>query len=261
MKIEVLVSTMNQNTLEIAEKMNIQTDAIIINQTNRLSHECIVDNDRKIQMFSFNEKGIGLSRNSALMRSRADICLMADDDMIYYEGYEDIIYKAFLNNPSADIILFDVEIENSNGEIKKKVKSNGRIYYHNYMKFGTVNIAFRRERIIEKNIYFSLLFGGGAKYGSGEDTLFLTECLNKGLKVYSNDNVIAKIWYRPSSWFKGYNKKFFNDKGALFYSISPKLCYFLVIQFIFRRKEITRNIGRGKAIKYLLEGINKFKTR
>ena len=33
--------------------------------------------------------------------------------------------------------------------------------------------AVRRERLQAANITFSLLFGGGAKYSNGEDSLFL----------------------------------------------------------------------------------------
>lgn len=258
MKIEVLVATMNKQSLQIADKMNIQTDAIIINQANEVGYQYKIENNKKIQMYSFNEKGVGLSRNSSLMRSNADICLMADDDMIYYEGYKEIVEEAFEKNPKADVILFDVQIEDKNGNIKTKIRKKEKIGYHNYMKFGTVNIAFRRKSITKNNIYFSLLFGGGTNYGSGEDTLFLTECLKKNLQVYSVPSVIAKINYRPSSWFNGYNKKFFKDKGALFYAISPKLCYLIALQFIIRRKDIVKEVGRGRALKYFLEGINEY---
>lgn len=255
MKIEVLLSTMNQTSLDVAKSLNIQTDAIIVNQTKEVNYQCENINNNKIQMFSFNESGVGLSRNSALMRSDADICLMADDDMKYVEGYENMVKKAFEENPDADILLFDVQIEDSKGNLKTKINKKKRIKYHNYMKFGTVNIAFRRKAIVKNNIYFSLLFGGGAKYGSGEDTLFLTECLKKNLCVYSIPVIIAEIKYRPSSWFTGYNEKYFKDKGALFYSISPTLCYLIALQFILRRKDIVKKMGRRKVMDLFLSGI------
>ena len=34
-----------------------------------------------------NERGIGLSRNTALMRATADIILFADEDVTYKDGY------------------------------------------------------------------------------------------------------------------------------------------------------------------------------
>ena len=38
---------------------------------------------------------------------------------------------------------------------------------------------------IAAHITFSLLFGGGAKYSNGEDSLFLKDCLKYGLVVYA----------------------------------------------------------------------------
>ncbi|TCI29645.1 glycosyltransferase family 2 protein [Exiguobacterium sp. SL-10] len=258
MKVEVLVATMKQSSFDLARKMNIQTDAIIINQTDSISYEYILFNDKKIRFFSFDERGVGLSRNSALMRSEGDICLMADDDMVYDHNYEKAVIEAFNANPKADVILFDVSVEDSRGVVKNKIKKSKKIGFHNYMKFGTVNIAFRRNKILKENLYFSLLFGGGAKYGSGEDTLFLTECLKKGIKIYAHPKIIAHIKYRPSSWFEGYTEKFFLDKGALFAAISPKISYLIAAQFLFRKKSIVENLGKKKVWGLLCRGIKEF---
>lgn len=237
MKIQVLLSTMNQKSVSLYKKNNIQTDAIIINQTNLNSYENCIDFEKKIEMFSFAEKGIGKSRNSALLRSDADICILADDDMIFEDNYEKEVFNAFKKNPQADIIIFNVVTEDENGKISYKVNKNQRINNYNYLKYGAANIAFRRKKIVENHIFFSLLFGGGATYGSGEDTLFLTHCLRAGLKIYTCEIVTAKIFYRPSTWFYGYDAKFFYDKGALFTAIGNKTSYIKIIYFIIRHRK------------------------
>src|SRR5699024_7514966 len=125
-------STMHKDDFLFISEMNIQSDAIIINQTNRNSYEeFILKSKNKVKMYSFDEKGIGLSRNNALMRSTADICLMADDDMEYTDGYEEIVRNAFKKNPNADLIVFNVPILKKNGEIKQKVKKAQRIHLYN----------------------------------------------------------------------------------------------------------------------------------
>ena len=108
MRLEVLISTMNQSDHTILHRMNIQSDAIVINQCNKNEMEDFLYNKNKIRFMSFKEKGVGLSRNTALMRATADICLFADDDVTYEEGYEDTILKEFKSNPKADIIIFNV---------------------------------------------------------------------------------------------------------------------------------------------------------
>ena len=69
MKIEVLASVMNKSNHDILKQMNLKTDAIIINQSNCFNYEEIMYNNNNIRFISFNEKGVGLSRNNALMRS------------------------------------------------------------------------------------------------------------------------------------------------------------------------------------------------
>ena len=73
MKYQLIVSTMNQQDDSLIEKMNIKSDAIIINQSNSFSyHETKLKNSI-VKWYEFNERGIGLSRNTGFMRSDADI--------------------------------------------------------------------------------------------------------------------------------------------------------------------------------------------
>lgn len=261
MKIEVLVSTMNQTDLSLIKKMNLQTDAIIINQSDKNGYIETRHNGSKIQMYSFNEKGVGLSRNTALMRSEADICLMADDDMEYVDGYEKKVIEEFKQNPKADMMIFNVPIHKKNGETKVKVKKSGRVRFINALKYGTVNLAFKRSSILKKNIFFSLLFGGGAKYSSGEDSIFITESLKNNLKLYSSTEVIAEIIEGESTWFTGFNKKYLYDRGALFKVIGGRMSFLLNIQFVLRhRKRYLPDIKTSDALKIMIQGSKYFEN-
>lgn len=108
MKVEAFVSTMNQKDHSILEKMNIQTDAIVINQCDRFNYESFSFRDHMVRFYSFSERGVGLSRNSAMMRATGDIGLFADDDLIYVDGYENLLLKVFEEYPEADVIAFIV---------------------------------------------------------------------------------------------------------------------------------------------------------
>ena len=98
------------------------------------------------------------------------------------------------------------------------------------------------------------MFGPNAIYKSGgDDTLFIVDCLKKGLKLYSSPIVLGNICSDTSTWFKGYNKKYFFDKGALFTAISNNFRYFLIIQYLLRHKEVLKDIGFKEAYKIMLE--------
>ena len=95
MTIQVLVATMHQTDHSLLEKMNIRTDAIIGNQCDRNEVEDFEWNGHRIKYLSFAERGVGLNRNNTLMRADADVCLFADDDVVYYDDYAEKIEKAF----------------------------------------------------------------------------------------------------------------------------------------------------------------------
>lgn len=246
---------MNQSDHSIIQKMNIQSDAIVINQCSINKFEEFKYQDYSIRFISLAETGVGLSRNTALMRARADICLFADEDVEYVSGYKKLVLEAFESNPKADVIVFNVNSSTGSKRIFKENTKVKKLGFLNCMKYGTVRIAVKRESILKSNIFFSLLFGGGAKYSCGEDSLFLYECLKKGLKVYSNPGLIASVSDGESSWFKGYNEKYFFDKGVLFASISKPFCKLLCLQFVLRHGRIFSNDKtKFEAFKIMIRG-------
>jgi len=254
MRLQVLLSVMNQKDHSIVKKANLQTDAIIVNQTDEFKSEKFSHNGSEIHFLSFDEKGVGLSRNNALMRSTADIAVFGDEDIRYVDGYEEVILKEFKNNPKADMVVFNVPSDNPDRPTYH-ISKRTRVRVHNSLRYGAVKMAIRPDRIKKKNIYFSLLFGGGAKYSSGEDSLLIYSVLKSGLKVYASPEVIGYVSQEDSTWFTGYTDKFFVDKGVLFGSLSPKLSYVLCLQYVMRkygtfdtdksRREVYMLIRRG----------------
>lgn len=260
MKLQVLVSTMHQYDHKLLEKMNIQSDAIIINQCDRNEFEEFSYKDHNIRVLSMAERGVGLSRNTALMRAEADICLFADDDVEYMDGYRECVIKVFKDNPKIDVVVFN--IESTNPDRKEYMNINKkRIRFYNCLRYGTFRIAVRTSSIRKANINFSLLFGGGAKYGSGEDSLFIMECIKKGLCVYAYPDKIGNVTHSESTWFNGYTEKFFIDKGALFASISKIWAELLCLQFVLRRREMFKQEVKGiEAFKLMMKGIREIKN-
>ena len=63
MTYQVLVSTMNQNNSHKFEEMNLSSDAIIVNQGENDSVVSIKKGNYQLKFYSFNERGVGLSRN------------------------------------------------------------------------------------------------------------------------------------------------------------------------------------------------------
>lgn len=252
--LQVLIATMKQKKIkDLLKKMNIQTDAIITNQTDEFSKEELKYNNKHIKLYNFDERGIGLNRNNGLMRATSDVLLFADDDIRYIDGYEKIIIDEFEKNKKADMIIFNVN-QSENERKRYKIKKYHRVHKYNCLRYGAVRIAVKTERIKEENIYFSLLFGGGAKYGSGEDSIFIYDCIKKGLKVYACPKKILTIEDSKSTWFDGYNEKFFYDKGALLSCLYSKMTPIYIYAYIIKHKDLCEKIGIKKAIKEMFAG-------
>lgn len=237
MKVQVLVVTMNRvkGDYSLLGKMNIQTDAIVCNQCDRNEFEEFKWNGHTIRWLSFNEQGVGLNRNNALMRATGDIVVFADDDMVYIDNYEKVISKAFIQQDNADLIVFN--IGDPSGE-RKQNKDIHKVGHLNYLRYGTVRIAAKLNSIKLSGIYFNECFGGGTEYCHGEDNLFLTDCLNKGLKIYSNPNVIATLTEeRKSSWDTGDVDKYLKSQGVLYRQISRRFWKILCLQDAIRRHD------------------------
>ena len=235
MKIQILVAAMNQTDHSLLEKMNLQSDAIIGNQCDRNSIEEFKWNGHHIKYLNFAERGVGLNRNNALMRATEDVCLFADDDMIYVDNYEEIVNAAFDKYPDADVIAFNIKEKEITRYI---IKHEEKVGYINYLRYGTARIAVKLKSVRDAGIFFNLCFGGGTEHSHGEDNLFLTDCLKKKLKFYAVPEVIAELTEeRLSTWNNGYGKKYLIDQGALYKAISRRWWKLLCLQDALRRSK------------------------
>lgn len=236
MKLQVLVATMNQVDHSLIERMGIRSDVIIANQCDRNLIENFEKNGHLVKYLNFAEKGVGLNRNNALMRASGDVCLFADDDLEYYPNYEDIILKSFEKHLDADLIAFNL----AGSKVERHViKREYKVGFFNFLRFGTARIAIRLKSIREKGIYFNQCFGGGTEHCHGEDSVFIADCLKKGLKMYAVPECIGELKdNRSSTWNREYNEKFFEDQGFLYQTISPCFWRFLCLQDAIRHRKL-----------------------
>ena len=242
LRVELLVATMNQKDDSILERMRVQSDAVVINQGCPFQWREFRRDAHQIRFLCCEELGIGLSRNTALTRARGDICLFADDDLVYRDGYAEILERAFGSFPDADVLVFNIR---SIGARKNRdqIQRPMRVHWFNFERYGAARIAVRRTSIFQHRISFSLLFGGGAQYSCGEDTLFLRDCLKAGLKIYAVPVTLADVDDSTSSWFRGYDEKFLRGRGALYRAMYPRLALLWCFVYLLRHRKVWQENG------------------
>lgn len=253
MNLQVLISTMHQKDYSLLKKMNIDSDAIVINQCHENSTTNFNIGNHNILWINSEERGLSRSRNMALLNAAADICVFADDDLEYLPNYKDIIIEQFQLNPDADIIRFQVEgIER---KFKNYPKKSGQINFMTSMRVSSVEVAFRLDRIRRFGMKFNNLFGAGSKYYMGEENIFLSECLRNGLKVKYVPVKIADLHIGESTWFRGYDRDYFIKRGAVFTAMSYKLSLPLIVQFAVRKVKLYMGtFSIFQVIRFMLEG-------
>ncbi len=234
-RLQVLVATMHQKDLTLAKKMNIRCGAVIANQADR--NQILVEDDLK--MITTNTRGVGLNRNIALLASDGDILLFADDDVVYNDDMPQAVLAAFRENPQADVLVFGMDIMKNGSVVEKRHLKNRRLHVFNAMRFGTYRIAIRRSALLRANIQFNQNFGGGCPFSSGEDSLFLKACFDRGLKVYAHAYVLGTCAKDTSTWFVGCNEKYFYDKGVLMRYLFPRIPHVMALYFAIRFKRTT----------------------
>jgi len=233
-KFEVLCVTMHQKDFSKIKEMNIHSDVVFANQCDRIAYEEVEFDGYKAKMISTNTRGVGINRNLTLMYASADICLMADDDVVYNDNYRDVILSEFVAHPDADVFIFHLDTDSERKQIKySKTRKCGKF---ERMPWGGVRIAFRLSSVKKANVNFTTLFGGGCVFPSGEDSMWLIDAKRKGLTFYVSKETIGKLSFEKSSWFTGLDEKFFFGKGAFYQAVHRKTFYMWALYFILRVK-------------------------
>ncbi|MBR3803061.1 MAG: glycosyltransferase [Clostridia bacterium] len=259
-KIEVLVACMNQHNDELYSTMNLQTDAILANQCDKYSYREYTQSDgNTVKLISSADRGVGKNRNKALLYATGEYVINADQDMIFEDGYAQKIEEALSKVPKADMIIFNLEYLNRFTPGKKQTQKFKRLHLWNSMRYGTARAVIRRGAIEKKCLSYSTLYGGGAKYCSGEDSLFIREAFRKGLKIYVAPTVIAKVKQEESSWFTGFSDKYFIDKGILIANAFPVLKHLFVYYFAFGKRNVSKDHNFFKICKLMKQGFKQYK--
>lgn len=257
MRVEVLISAMNVEDISFYKKFNLECDCLIINQAGKNSYEEIEEDGKNIRMITTNTKGLARSRNLALLNSTADIVIFADDDEVFEDGYLQRVKDGFISHPDVDFFVFRTIVYQEGKEIIK-VKENKDLKFYNSLRYGSVHFVFRREAVARKNLYLPTNFGAGTDIGSGEDSIFILSAIRSGLRVRTNTDLIARVYNDDSTWFRGFDEKYFYDKGALARALFPKLYKLYIKYFLYAHPEMLRQIGKEKAKEKMLEGARDF---
>ena len=188
----------------------------------------------------------------AISKSDADICLLCDDDEEFVEGYEAAILSAYEQLPQADVIIF--KMVNRAPSFPDEVME---LKFPKTMRVSSWQISFRRESLLRTGVRFDELLGAGSGNGAEEELKFLLDCQRAGLQIWYAPVEIASVAQEESTWFDGFNEKFFYDRGATTrYILGAPLAAAYSVYYVARKKAMYRNtITPAKALGAIFRGM------
>jgi glycosyltransferase involved in cell wall biosynthesis len=257
-RVQVLVAAMHKANFNLLTEMNIQSDIIVCNQCDWSGLEILEFRGYQAVYINSITRGVGRNRNNGIINATGEILLLADEDVRYHDKYTEIIEGAFDLHPDADIIAFNVKRVNDQRP-ESRDKAFRRVRLHSSLRYGACRLAVKRKSLAKANVWFSLLFGGGAQFGFGEDSLFVSDCIKKGMKMYASEKEIGVVDQKQSSWFTGYNDEYFRNKGALFYAFSKYAYYALAIHYIIKHHKEYSGRNLFDVIRLMNEGRDEYK--
>ncbi|MCR5715703.1 MAG: glycosyltransferase family 2 protein [Lachnospiraceae bacterium] len=262
MAVTVLVAALEQDVAALIKQMQIRTDAVIVNQCNHDGEEVLSQNGREIRVQSMNDRGVGKSRNAAIRQALTmpgEILLFSDQDIVYEDGYEAAMDAEFAAHPEADMILFNIKVAEERATYHTKAWK--RVKWYNCGRYGAVSFAIRKEMLKECGVQFSLLYGGGAKYSAGEDSLFLKALMDQGVRVYASPVLIGTESAGESTWFRGYGEKFFFDRGALYQDLYGMMAKPWALRFLLaHRDKLCTEMTWQQAYRVMKRGMKERRT-
>ena len=122
--------------------------------------------------------GLSHNRNAGIALSQAPLCLVADNDLRYRPGAFETVIKAFDDNPDIVIATF-----RHNGPGNRTYPATEVDFTKKMPKWYcpcSFETAFRRDGI--GDLRFNTKFGVGTDIPTGEDSIFILDCRQRGFR-------------------------------------------------------------------------------
>lgn len=261
LKLEILLATMNRNSLDFLVDLfpqgnYLDYNILVVNQTTEAN--ILESTEENIRVINSFEKGLSKSRNLAINNALGSICLLADDDVKYNNDFHDIIVDSFETQKEADIITY--KMKNFEGDDFRTYNKRKKHRLSNLNTVNAVVIAFRKNSIRDNNMLFNIHFGLGSTFKTADEYIFLRDCFGAKLNIQFCNEYILSHNAISSGQDSGSDTIVF-ARAALFHKYSGFFSYlklYKYLYFLVRKKYISWSQFIPK-LKVGLKGITTYK--
>ena len=201
-------------------------------------------------------RGLSASRNVALAESTGTFLLLTDDDVAYVENFDSMIRTEFEERPEADILVFQIRTPEGR-PYKKYRQSSFRHTLYSIMALSSVELVLRKSSIDRVGVEYDERFGLGALYPVGEEAVFVSDCIKKGLAVQYVPRTLAI--HEKGGAGSGFHTRNTTARGALLKRIYGIRAYPIALVFCLKHfGKFRRDMGARAAARCLFGEIRRF---
>ncbi len=187
-------------------------------------------------------KGISVSRNIAIKNATGDYIIIMDDDVDFLLDSIERLIKC-MDEDDVDIGTYYHKYTNG-----KTTKNKEHSFSHNMLNIAnpsSIDICLKRESIVASGVLFDEGFGLGTRYPSGEEMVFLSDCIRSSLKLkrYPIEVCIHPPVTSGSDFYS--TKEKILAKNAMFKRVYGQLGGVMFMLFILKKYPTAYKAGYG----------------
>src|SRR5699024_4944362 len=182
-RIDVLIATMERDADDFLDVMfpealpkNVHVWVVNQSETRQLA-----STRPRVKVLNTTEKGLSKSRNMALSATTADVCVFADDDVVFLADFAEKISRAYRQLPHCDFIRFRYEC--APGIVAKSYPLHPKteLSWPDVLSCSSLEMTLRPKAVRAQQLTFDERFGLGSTYVMGEEQVFLGQLKQAGL--------------------------------------------------------------------------------
>ena len=171
-----------------ADEEGLELIVLAQKSPNRLISQ--IDNiksEKNIRLIPLDSVGLSKSRNAAIRAATGDYIWILDDDVSIEKHHIQVIQSALRDKPD-HIHIGQIECSDCQGLYKDYSRSRkGRL---GILRISSIEILAPTRKIRESEVVFNESIGLGTALPSGEENVFLLDCLNAGIPFNFIDKTI-----------------------------------------------------------------------
>lgn len=231
---------------------------IIVNQTDK--NKQLSSTIPSVTVINSFERGLSKSRNLALKNATSDWCLIADDDLIYSDNFEDKLEEGAFAYNSSGVIIFQAQVNKSMPMRVYPLTSKEKLRMNDIFHVASFEMLINRKKLYNK-VWFNKYFGLGSDvFLHGEEQVFLKDVMKKGYKISFVNKTIVQHPLESTGRNNNLKNRYY-IKGGIYAKMFPKFYIkWVFLQLMFDVKQKRLPLSKVyKSIKASLEGVNRLK--